>query len=185
MSKILFLGPPGAGKGTQAQLLAQRLGLLHLATGDMLREAVVRGSALGRQARAIMERGDLVPDDLVIEMLQERIETSGARGFILDGFPRTLAQAQALDARWGPQAIDAAVLLEVPEAQLVMRLLGRGRSDDTDETVRTRLQVYRRQTEPLVALYEGRGILCRVQGTGDIAAVQQRILKALSVNAKT
>jgi len=183
MPRILFLGPPGAGKGTQAQLLEARLGLLHLATGDMLRTAVAQGSALGQRARAIMERGDLVPDALVIEMLKERIDQSGARGYILDGFPRTLAQAQALDVHWGPAAIDAALLLEVPEAELIARLLGRGRSDDTEATVRNRLQVYRQQTEPLVAFYQERGILHRVQGTGDIPTIQRRILKTLSVSA--
>jgi len=177
----VFLGPPGAGKGTQAGRVAERLGALHLATGDMLREAVANGTELGRQAKSIMDEGGLVPDELVIAMLMERLSQPDAReGFILDGFPRTLPQARSLEERLGKGGIDRAVLLEVPEEELVQRLLSRGRSDDTEDTVRRRLAVYREQTEPLVAYYERQGCLRRVDGMGTLDEVEERLLQVLT-----
>jgi len=180
MIKIVFLGPPGAGKGTQAKLLCEQLGLLHIATGDMLRDAVSRGTKLGLQADAIMKRGDLVPDALVIAMLMERVAQADVkRGYVLDGFPRTLAQAEALEQELGPEGIDVVLLLEVPEEELVLRMLGRGRTDDTEMTVRNRLQVYRQQTEPLVGFYEQRQPIKRVDGMGEVLAVHERIVAAV------
>jgi adenylate kinase len=178
MSNIIFLGPPGAGKGTQAERLAEHLGALHLATGVMLRRAVDEETELGIKAKAIMDCGDLVPDDLVIAMLMERIG-DGHQAFILDGFPRTLTQAHALD-----EALDAAIntvlLLDVPDDELVQRMLGRGRSDDTEDAIRNRLRVYKEQTAPLIELYQGRDMLKRIDGVGDVDAIEQRIMNALA-----
>jgi len=179
--RLIFLGPPGAGKGTQAVRLAERLGVLHLATGDMLRQAVAQDSALGRRAKAIMDRGDLVPDALVIDMLMEKIEGEHTPGCVLDGFPRTLPQAQALDERLGQGGVDAVVLLEVPEEELLRRTLGRGRSDDNEAAVKNRLSVYTEQTEPLVAFYETRRLVVRVAGVGTVEDVACRIASGLAL----
>jgi len=179
-TRLVFLGPPGAGKGTQAARLAERLGVLHLATGDMLRQAVAENSALGQRAKAIMDRGDLVPDALVVDMLMEKIGCERVSGFVLDGFPRTLPQAQALDERLGTGGVDAVVLLDVPQAELVRRLLQRGRSDDSEATVSNRLNVYAKQTEPLVRFYEGRGLVVRVDGVGSVDEVARRVAERLS-----
>jgi adenylate kinase len=191
--RLLFLGPPGAGKGTQAKRVATELGIPHIATGDMLRQAVADGTELGLQARAIMERGDLVPDNLVIAMLMERVGRDDARdGFILDGFPRTIAQAEALESRFGDAGLDAAVVIEVDTEEIVRRISGRRvchnghvfhideapsstgdvcdqcgesvyqREDDRAETVRNRLHVYRDLTEPLIAFYGARDITMHV-----------------------
>jgi adenylate kinase len=158
--RIVFLGPPGSGKGTQAKLLGKRLGVPAISTGDMLREAVRRETALGRRAKAIMEAGELVPDDVVIGLIRERIGSpDAAGGFLLDGFPRTIHQAEELERllKDNGTALDGVVNLVVPEATLVERLLGRaeqeGRSDDRPETIRERLRVYGEKTAPLVALY--------------------------------
>ena len=180
--RIGFLGPPGSGKGTQAKLLGKRLGLPAISTGDMLREAVRRETPLGLRARAIMEAGDLVPDEVVIGLIRERIATAdAARGFILDGFPRTVAQAQALDRLLEDSGspLDAVVNLAVPEATLLERLIGRasqeGRSDDRPETIRERLRVYGEKNDPLVAFYESAGLLTRVDGLGAVDDVTARI----------
>lgn len=185
--RLLFLGPPGAGKGTQAIRVAENLGIPHIATGDMLRQAVSEGTELGLQARAIMERGDLVPDDLVIGMLMDRISRDdAAAGFILDGFPRTIAQAESLEERFGDGGLDATVVIDVDPEEIVRRISGRRvcnnghvfhvddapsgggdacdqcgepiyqREDDQAATVRNRLTVYRELTEPLIAFYADR-----------------------------
>ncbi len=177
--KLLFVGPPGAGKGTQAQKVAEKLGLAHVSTGDMFR-ALDPETDLGRRVKEIMGSGGYVSDDIVIEMLQGRIsKPDAAEGYILDGFPRTLPQAQALDAFLGDNGLDAVVLFEVDEDEVVGRMLSRGRADDTEETIRTRLGVYRDQTEPLVDRYESRGLIRRVDATGDIDAITARVLEAL------
>lgn len=180
--RIVFLGPPGSGKGTQAKLLGKRLGVPAISTGDMLREAVRRETPLGLRARAIMEAGELVPDEVVIGLIRERIATpDSARGFILDGFPRTVAQAQALDRLLEDigSPLDAVVNLAVPEATLLERLIGRasqeGRSDDRPETIRERLRVYGEKNDPLVAFYERAGLLTRVDGLGAVDDVTARI----------
>ena len=184
--RIVFLGPPGSGKGTQAKLLAKRLGVPAVSTGDILREAVRRESPLGRRAKAIMEAGELVPDDVVIGLIRERVAApDAAAGFLLDGFPRTIAQAEALDRLLEESGtpLDAVLNLQVPEASLTERLVGRagqeGRSDDRPETIRERLRVYLEKTEPLVSFYEKAGLLTHVDGLGSIDDVSGRIGRAL------
>jgi adenylate kinase len=177
--KILFLGPPGAGKGTQAVQVASYFGLAHVSTGDMFR-ALSDETELGRRVLAIMASGELVPDETTIEMLEARIEEDDAQdGYILDGFPRTLAQAEALDAFLGDDSLDHVVVLEVPEDELVLRLMARGRADDTEDSVRTRLGVYARDTEPLIAHYEPRGIVRHIHGLGDIDTITTSIIRAI------
>jgi adenylate kinase len=184
--RIIFLGPPGSGKGTQAKLLAERLGVPAISTGEILREAVREGTALGLKARAIMESGDLVPDDLMIALIQGRLAAPDAsRGFILDGFPRTVQQAQSLEKLLAGNGINLSTVvnLSVPEAVLVDRTHGRameeGRADDRPETVRERLRVYREKTEPLAGFYRGRGMLADVDGTGEITDISDRIDRAI------
>lgn len=178
--KLLFIGPPGAGKGTQAARVADRLGIPHVSTGEMFRHHVGQGTALGRQVKAIMEAGDYVPDSITVAMLEERISEDDARdGFILDGFPRTLPQVSALDALIGEQGLDRVVLFEVDEDELAQRMLARGRADDTEETIRNRFAIYHEQTQPLVDLYRGRGVVVRVDGMGDMDEVTERVLAAV------
>jgi adenylate kinase len=185
--RILLLGPPGSGKGTQAARLVEKLGVPHISTGDMLRAAVAAGSELGRRVRAIMERGELVPDDVVIALARERLAAPDARrGFVLDGFPRTAPQAEALEeilAGFGEQ-LECCATLEVDEEALVKRLLERarreGRSDDNEQTIRQRMRVYREQTEPLLAFYRERGVLCVVDGRGSVEEVAEALQEAIS-----
>jgi adenylate kinase len=177
--RLLFVGPPGAGKGTQAQRVAARLGIAHVSTGDMFR-ALDPSSGLGERVKSIMESGGYVSDEIVIEMLEGRLALpDAAAGYILDGFPRTLPQAEALDAFLGDDGLDAVVLFEVDEDEVVERMLARGRADDSEETIRTRLEVYRRQTEPLIDLYDRRHIVKRVDAVGTIESITERVLDAL------
>jgi adenylate kinase len=184
--RLLFLGPPGAGKGTQAAMLARAVGIPHLSTGEMLRRAVSEGTELGRRAEAIMAAGDLVPDELVVAMVGERLAgPEAACGYLLDGFPRNAAQAEALTAGVGAGAIELVVLLEVGEDELVARLLGRaaelGRSDDNEETIRRRLRVYHEETAPLVGYYPAAGVpVAAVNGVGTVDDVFARIVTALA-----
>src|SRR5436190_9718676 len=184
--RLIFLGPPGSGKGTQAKLVAERLGVPASSTGDMLRDAVRRGTPLGRRAQAIMDAGELVPDDVVIGLVRERIALpDAAKGFLLDGFPRTIEQAEALDRilRGNAAPLDGVINLLVPEGTLLERLLGRaaleGRSDDRRETVAERLRIYREKTAPLVQHYRDLGLLSDVDGSGSIDEVAGRIDRAL------
>ncbi len=205
--RLVFLGPPGAGKGTQAARVSARLGIPHIATGDMLRQEVAAATELGAEVRAIMERGDLVPDELVTDMLLARVaRPDAAAGFVLDGFPRTRAQAEALAAALGEEGLTAVVYFDVAEDEIVRRISGRRscphghvyhvedhppqvdgrcdedgeglfqRDDDAEEVVRTRLSVYREQTSPLVEFYEGQSILRRVAGTGGRDDITARVL---------
>ncbi len=184
--RLLLLGPPGAGKGTQAQRLVTKLGVPQISTGDMLRAAVAAGTELGRQAKDYMERGALVPDELVIGAARERLgQPDAAEGFILDGFPRTEEQARALDALLEDLGVslECCVALRVDEEELVQRLLKRaeieGRADDTEETIRHRMRVYREQTAPLVAYYRERGLLAEIAGVGGVDEIEKRIEEAL------
>ena len=187
MFRALLLAPPGAGKGTQGERLAERHGVPHLATGDLLREHVARGTELGRAAKEHMDQGDLVPDALVISMITEALGgRNPIENFLLDGFPRTLTQAEAA-YEWGRnknRVFDAVIMLDVPEDELVRRLVERGRekgrSDDTEDVIRNRLKVYEENTAPLIEFYEGRGILLRIDGTGSVDEVTERIEAGLS-----
>jgi adenylate kinase len=178
--KLLFVGPPGAGKGTQAARVAERLGIPHISTGDMFRDHVARGTELGRRVDSIMKAGEYVPDEVTVEMLGERVAQQDAKdGFILDGFPRTEGQAEALDGLIGRHSLDTVVVFEVDEDALVERLLDRGRVDDTEETIRTRFKVYQEQTAPLLDLYNSRGIVVTVDGIGEVEEITNRILDVL------
>jgi adenylate kinase len=176
--RLLFIGPPGAGKGTQAASVADKLGIPHVSTGEMFRDHVSRGTDLGRKVSEIMEAGDYVPDEITVAMLAERIAQPDAReGFILDGFPRTAGQAAALDDLIG--SLDRVVVFDVDEGELISRLISRGRADDTVDTIRNRLRVYREQTQPLLDIYTGRGLTVTVDGVGEVEDVTKRILDAL------
>ena len=181
---IVLLGPPGCGKGTQAARLQVEAGFTALATGDLLREACGTGTELGRRASAYMVRGELVPDDLIVETVRDALLHLDDRPVLLDGFPRTVAQADALARALAEHGRDlsAAVLIDVPDDTVVERIMGRhqGREDDRPETVRERLRVYHRQTEPLVEYYEARGLLRRVDGAGDPEAVHDEVCAALA-----
>ena len=178
---LLILGPPGAGKGTQAAVLCRALGIPHVSTGAMLREHVEQGTDLGKMAKAIMDTGELVSDDIVVAMVEERLSRDDAAcGWLLDGFPRNAAQAAALDEAIGSDAIDTVLMVDVPEDEIVARVMARGRSDDTEEATRTRLAVYREQTEPLIRLYEERGLIRRIDGVGEIPDVLCRIVAVLA-----
>lgn len=174
--RLLFLGPPGAGKGTQAVKLAESHRLLHLSTGDLLRAEVAAGSELGKEAEAVMARGELVSDELVLAIVRSRL-TSHEAGWLLDGFPRNLAQAEALDALLGElnQQIELVVLMELDDAVLIQRLLSRGRADDNEAVIRHRLEVYREQTAPLIEHYRSKGLLQSVEAAGTVETIAERI----------
>jgi adenylate kinase len=182
-STVALLGPPGCGKGTQAARLRDQLGFVALATGDLLRAARVAGSELGRRGSQYMDRGELVPDDLIVAMIRQELASLDDTPIVLDGFPRTVAQADALAGALRARAreLSAVVLVDVPDDVVVERISGRGqgREDDRPETVRERLRVYHRQTEPLVAYYRDRGLLRRVDGAGDADAVYARVHSTL------
>jgi len=210
--RLLFLGPPGAGKGTQARELAREWDVPQVATGDMLREAMSSGTALGREAKQYYDKGNLVPDDVILRMVAERLrQPDAAKGFILDGFPRTIAQADGLAKMLDEigQKLDAVIYLDVSEPELVRRLTGRRlcrncqspyhvvsappqregvcdkcggelyqRVDDSDATVRNRLQVYETQTSPLLDYYRQRGLLRTVSGEGAVEKIRQALREA-------
>jgi adenylate kinase len=184
--RIVMLGAPGSGKGTQAALLKDRLAVPHISTGELLRAAVRAGTPLGKQAQAVMERGELVSDTIMLGMLEDRFrEPDVSGGFILDGYPRNRAQAEALDALLDrlQQPVDKAVQLDVDEADLLERLKLRGaaegRADDNPDSVRTRLQVYREQTAPVIEHFERQGKLTRVEGFGSIEEIAERLVACL------
>ena len=186
--RLVFLGPPGAGKGTQAQLLAEKQGLLHLSTGDMFRGAISRGTPTGLQAKSFMDRGQLVPDSVVDALVDERLKEQDARGgFLLDGYPRNLTQAEALEAMLATRGtpLTAVLYLDVADEILIARIVKRGqesggaRVDDTAEVAEERLKVYHEHTAPLVAYYEQTGLLRKIDGTCSIEDVQQAVSEAL------
>ncbi len=181
---MLILGPQGSGKGTQAKRLAAARGLTHVATGDILRAAVADGSEFGRKVAPILERGDLVPDDLMIGLIRERLE--GADGFVLDGFPRTVPQAEALDAMLAEigKPLDAVILLSVDDDvatdRLHTRSIAEGRADDSPDAIRNRLRLYHQLTEPLIERYREDGTLVSVDGEGTVDDVSAQIEDALT-----
>src|SRR5215471_16338498 len=194
--RLVLLGPPGAGKGTQAARIAKRFSIPHLSTGDMLREAVASGTPLGLRAKHIMDRGALVPDEVVIAVVADRIDHGdAANGFVLDGFPRTVPQAEALDRELAARRIrlDAVLELEVNEDVLLVRIKGRAeeaanqgqsvRHDDSPEVFETRLKAYRAQTAPVTEYYRSQGLLKIVNGLQPIDTVTEELTTALSVFA--
>jgi adenylate kinase len=216
--RIVLVGPPGAGKGTQAAYLAKNLSIPHISTGDLFRANISQGTALGKQAQEYMNAGELVPDEVTIGMAKERLEKpDAADGFLLDGFPRNLAQAEALDEILVEKgiALDGVLDLEVPEAEVVKRIAGRRtcrsdsahtfhveykkprvegvcdecggelyqRGDDSEETVRKRLEVYHRETEPIIDYYKAQGLVVTISALGKVAEVTQRAMEALRQKA--
>jgi adenylate kinase len=184
---VILLGPPGAGKGTQAQRLVEKYGIVQLSTGEILRDAAASGSAIGQQAKKVMEAGQLMPDDLMIRIISERIDQPDcAKGFILDGFPRTVPQAEALDKLLAQKGLklDHVIELRVDDSVLVSRITaraselsaeGKARADDNVETLKKRLAVYHGQTVPILPYYRDRGRLEVVDGMADIAGVARQI----------
>ena len=188
--RIVLLGAPGSGKGTQAGLMVEALGLPHISTGVLLRAAVAAGSPLGQAARAIMDRGELVSDDIMLGLIEERLTKSDmARGFILDGYPRNLSQAEALDGllKRLNQPVQQALQIDVDQEEVIQRIAGRaaaeGRSDDSEEVVRNRMRVYAEQTAPVVDYYARQGLLTRILGQGSIDDVFQRIMGVLHTDS--
>jgi len=182
MNLIIF-GPPGAGKGTQAVNIAKKYSVAHISTGDILRGAVKNGTELGLKAKGFMDKGELVPDELVIEIIKDRVkEKDCVNGCLLDGFPRTLPQADALDSMLSSEGmeIDAVVSVEVEDSEIITRILKRaqeeGRADDTEDVVKNRLSVYRSQTEPLKVYYKEKGKLSEIDGIGSVDEVFGRIV---------
>ena len=179
--RIILFGPPGAGKGTQADFIREKYGVEHISTGDVLREAIRNGTEVGLSARSFMDRGELVPDEVVTEIIRQKLSGPGTKGFMLDGFPRTVEQAESLDAILSDLGvgIDAVVFLEVPDAEVARRIRNRqkqeGRADDSEDVIANRLRVYREQTSPLEDFYEEAGVLRRVEGTGEIGEIAGRI----------
>ena len=178
--RLLFVGPPGAGKGTQAIRVAEQLGIPHISTGDMFRRHVANGTELGERVDAIMAAGEYVPDEITVAMLAERIaEPDATEGYILDGFPRTPGQVEALDDLIGIDGLDVVVVLDVDEDELTRRLLARGRRDDAERAMRNRLAIYSAETAPLLHVYRDRGIAIDVDGMGDLEEITDRILHAV------
>ena len=181
--KIVLLGAPGSGKGTQAENIVKKYQIAHISTGDLLRAEVAAGTPLGKQAKEIMESGALVSDEIVLGMIETRLSQDDVKnGFMLDGFPRTLAQAEGLDALLAKlgQPLDVVVFLDVDYGEIMQRLLARKRADDNEETIRNRLKVFEQQTAPLIDYYKTKGNLRTVKGVGAVDEISENIFKVLS-----
>ena len=178
---LVLLGPPGAGKGTQGERLTSRIALDHVSTGDLFRDAVTTGSPAGLRAESYLQSGQLVPDQVVLQVIEEYLGTARGRDTCFDGFPRTRNQAEKLDELLGQFNLSgtAVLYIHVPDHLALKRLLARGRADDTEETARYRLQVYHEDTEPLINYYREAGVLLEVDGTGGVGAVARRVWGAL------
>ena len=188
--RIVLLGPPGSGKGTQAALLVEQLEVPHISTGAILRDATKKGTQLGLQAKALTDKGELVPDNVMSELLEERLGSDDVdNGFILDGYPRNLAQASSLEALLErlEKPIDQAILIDIDDEHIIKRIAKRaleeGRADDTEETVRNRLRVYAEQTAPVADFYAERGLLTKVLGEGSRNEIFQRLLSIINLDA--
>lgn len=186
MTRMLIMGPPGSGKGTQAERISERLGVVAISTGDIFRANVKGGTPLGLEARKYMDNGDFVPDSVTNEMVRNRLSQDDAKeGFLLDGYPRTVAQVDYLDGilAAGEQKLGVVLQLTAVDEELVSRLLGRaretGRSDDNESVIRHRLDLYHQQTEAVVARYAGRGILAEVDGMGRIEDVTDSVMGSI------
>lgn len=184
---LIFMGPPGAGKGTQSKLIEEEFKFPQISTGDILREAVANQTEMGKKAKEYMDAGDLVPDSVVIGIIADKISTPECKkGFILDGFPRTIEQAKALDVLLNSnhKKINYVISFEVPEQELVDRLLGRakieGRADDNIDSIKNRLSVFREKTQPLIDYYKEMGSLVEVNGLGEVAEISERVKKILN-----
>ncbi len=178
MTRLIFLGPPGAGKGTQAKQLSKSCKVPHISTGDILRAAVKAKTELGQKAEGYMNAGELVPDELILNLIRERLnQADTAKGWLLDGFPRNVEQAEFLNNLLDEieQSCDFVINLEVPDDVLVERMLERGRVDDKEEVIRNRLEVYREQTEPLIAFYERQQLLRSVDGSQSMKQVSEAL----------
>ena len=182
--RIVLLGAPGSGKGTQTDSIIERYGVATVATGDLLRAEVAAGTELGRRAKPYMDAGDLVPFDIVLGMIENGLQSlakTNPKGFMMDGFPRDLAQAEALDtllAKLG-QPLDKVLFIDVDYEEIVRRLLGRGRADDNEETIRNRLRVFEEKTAPLIDYYTRKGLLSKIKGTGTVDDIGARIRAVL------
>ncbi|MGZ4474570.1 MAG: adenylate kinase [Nocardioides sp.] len=184
--RLILMGPPGAGKGTQAKYIAEHFGIPAISTGDIFRANVSKGTPLGVEAKRYMDAGEYVPDEVTNLMVRNRIDEDDATpGFLLDGYPRTLQQVEELDGmiKFTGHSLDAVVVLTVDAEEIVQRLLQRaeveGRADDTEDVIRRRQEIYTEQTEPLIEVYRGRGLLIEVDGMGEVDDVTQRIFAAL------
>ncbi|MGY6529861.1 MAG: adenylate kinase [Cyanobacterium sp.] len=184
MTRLIFLGAPGAGKGTQAEILAAHLSVPHISTGEILRSAIAQQTPLGIKAKSYVDNGDLVPDELILDLIKDRLSQNDAqKGWILDGFPRNVPQAEYLSTLLTEldQDCTAVINLEVPDSTLIERLLGRGRKDDNEETIANRLDVYRQKTAPLIDFYQNTGLLKTVNGDRtleEISTELQTIVKS-------
>jgi adenylate kinase len=185
--RIVLLGKQGSGKGTQGERLAGRFGMRHLSTGELFRDSAEVGIPAGLEAKAYMDRGELVPDDIVVAVVEERFANPAEveHGFVLDGFPRTRHQALELDRILGPNALDVVIDLDVPTEIVVERMLARGRDDDTDESIRRRLALYDSETKPLVDFYRERSLLTTVDGLGTEEEVAAKVADVIAARVAT
>lgn len=188
--RLILMGPPGAGKGTQATFVAEHFDIPAISTGDIFRANVAEGTPLGVEAQRYMDAGDYVPDEITNQMVRNRLAEADAEGgFLLDGYPRTLAQVEELDAMIEPSGhrVDAVVVLTVDQDEIVQRLLQRaqveGRADDTEDVIRRRQEIYAEQTAPLIDVYRQRGVLVEVDGMGEVAEVTSRVFSALQATS--
>lgn len=183
MKRLVFLGPPGAGKGTQAQLIAQLYQIPHISTGDILRSAIAQGTPLGQKAQSYMAQGELVPDELILDMIGARLQQPDTqKGWILDGFPRNVSQAAFLENLLAQleQECDYAIYLDVPDEPILERLLVRGRQDDNEQTIRRRLDVYRQQTAPVIEFYRNHSLLREVDGNRPMDEVTNSLKQVMT-----